>query len=349
MTNNDSPSHNPPLRRVFYGRNAQIYYNVFMKHIILAGPTASGKTELALALAKQLKGEIISADSRQVYTHLTAGTAKPLGKWQQNRYMVDSIAYHMVDFLPPTETFDVFSFCQKSRALLVQQPNKPFIFAGGTGMYVHALFIGIDKLPPAQPALRLEMETFAQQNGREALHARLKELDPISAQQIPVQNIHRVIRALEITSVTGKPASQLKTGAFFQKQFPADQVLFVYLNWDKELLNQRIAQRTQTMLDSMAEETRCLLAQKVHADCPGLKSLGYPEILQWIDGIATREETLEKIITRTRQYAKRQRTWFNRYEKILRLDIRHPQDFKTEKLVKQILATYCSADDSSLL
>ncbi|MBO7238016.1 MAG: tRNA (adenosine(37)-N6)-dimethylallyltransferase MiaA [Elusimicrobiaceae bacterium] len=307
-----------------------------MKHIILAGPTASGKTELALALARQLGSEIISADSRQIYTDLTVGTAKPQGTWKDGHYLVENIPYHLVDFLPPDQTFDVFSFCEKSRALLAARPDKPFIFAGGTGMYLHALFIGIDKLPPASAALRAELTDFAEKNGREALHARLVQVDPVSAAQIPAQNIHRVIRALEICRLTGRPASEVKTGAFFQTEFPKDQALFVYLNWEKELLNERIIRRTQAMLDPMAEETRALLARGFAPDCAGLKSLGYPEILQWIGGKLTREETLEKIIIRTRQYAKRQRTWFNRYKNILRLDINRPQDFDPEKISKQI-------------
>ncbi len=311
-----------------------------MKHLVIAGPTASGKTELALALAKQLDSEIISADSRQIYTELTVGTAKPQGTWKNGHYLVENIPYHLVDFLPPDHTFDVFSFCEKSRALLAAQPEKPFIFAGGTGMYLHALFIGIDNLPPADLALRAELTAFAEQNGRVALHARLAQLDPVSAKQIPAQNIHRVIRALEICKLTGRPASDVKTGAFFQTQFPADQVLFVYLHWNKELLNERITRRTQAMLDPMAEETRALLARGFAPDCAGLKSLGYPEIIQWIDGKLTRQETLEKIIIRTRQYAKRQRTWFNRYKNILRLDINRPQDFDVEKIVKLILLRF---------
>ena len=217
--------------------------------------------------------------------------------------------------------------------------GEMFIFAGGTGMYLHALFIGIDKLPPANDALRTELAAFAEQNGRAALHARLNEIDPLSAAQIPPQNIHRVIRALEICQLTGRPASQVKSGAFFQTQFPDDKVLFVYLNWDKELLNQRIAARTQAMLDPMVQETRALLARGFTPDCAGLKSLGYPEILQWINGLRTREETLEKIITRTRQYAKRQRTWFNRYKNILRLDFVRPQDFELNALVRRITSS----------
>ena len=112
------------------------------------------------------------------------------------------------------------------------------------------------------------------------------------------------------------------------------------MNWDKELLQQRITLRTQAMLDPMAEETRALLNKGFASDCPGLKSLGYPEVIQWINGKLMREETLEKIIIRTRQYAKRQRTWFNRYEKILRLDITRTQDFDVEKLTAQITKAY---------
>ena len=310
-----------------------------MKHIVIAGPTASGKTELALALARCLNSEIISADSRQIYTDLTIGTAKPLGRWTDNNYLVENIPYHLVDFLPPDQTFDVCSFCEKSRSLLNEQPDKPFIFAGGTGMYLHAFFIGIDKLPPADKALRTELAYFAEKNGREALHALLEQTDPISANQIPAQNIHRVIRALEICRLTGRPASEVKSGSFFQTEFPSKQVLFVYLNWDKELLAKRIIQRTTDMLDPMAEETRTLLNRGFSSDCPGLKSLGYPEILQWLDGKLTREETLGKIIIRTRQYAKRQRTWFNRYKNILRLDLLRPQDFETDLLIRRITSS----------
>ena len=311
-----------------------------MKHILVAGPTASGKTELALALSKQLNSEIISADSRQIYTDLTVGTAKPRGSWKENKYWVDGIAYHLVDFLSPEKTFDVISFCEKSRAILQTKPDKAFIFAGGTGMYLHALFIGIDPLPPADPSLRTQLADFAERNGRVALHEKLAARDPISAKQIPPQNIHRVIRALELCQLTGKPASEVKTGAFFQTEFPSDKALFVYLNWDKELLNNRIVQRTQAMLDPMAEETRALLAKGFASDCPGLKSLGYPEVIAWINGKLTREETLKKIIIRTRQYAKRQRTWFNRYKKILRLDIARPQDFDVEKLSQKIISSF---------
>lgn len=310
-----------------------------MKHIILAGPTASGKTELALALAGRLNASVISADSRQIYRGLTAGTAKPQGTYKDGTYLVGNIPYHLVDFLPAEQTFDAASFCARAEKLTACRPASPFIFAGGTGMYLHAFFVGMDPLPPSDPALRAELTDFADGQGKEALHARLAEKDPVSASQIPAGNVQRVMRALEITLLAGRPASELKTGRFFG-QFPSDKALFVYLNWEKDLLNARIETRTEGMLEPMAKETQALLRAGAAENCPALKSLGYPQILQWLRGEATRRETLEKIITLTRQYAKRQRTWFNRYKNALRLDLQKPQDFDAQKLAEKITAVF---------
>ncbi len=310
-----------------------------MKHIVIAGPTASGKTELSLVLARKLNTEIISADSRQVFRKLTVGTAKPQGHWQDGKYWVNGVAYHLVDFLEPAASFDVSSFCNRSQKLTDGTPDKPFIFAGGTGMYIHAHFVGLDPLPPSSPALRAELTAFAEKNGKEALHERLAHLDPVSAAQIPAGNIQRVMRALEICLLSGQAASGLKSGNFFG-QFPSEKALLVYLNWDKDILNKRIEKRTQEMLNPMAEETRALLASGAEEDCNGLKSLGYPQILQWLKGEKSKEETLEKIITLTRQYAKRQRTWFNRYKNALRVDLCTTQDFDVEKITDKILEEY---------
>ena len=303
------------------------------------GPTASGKTELALSLARKLHTEIISADSRQVYQFLTAGTAKPVGQWINGKYLVEQSPYHLVDFLPPDQTFDASAFCQAAQQLSQTHPEKPFIFAGGTGLYIHSFFIGLDPLPPSDPLLRKELTAWAAKHGKQALHARLQEKDPLSAQQIPAGNIQRVMRALEITLLAKKPASVLRRGTF-HGEFPAEKALFVYLHWDKEILNARIQTRTQGLLDPMAEETRALLQKGFSENTPALKSLGYPQIIDWLQGRMTRLETFEKITTLTRQYAKRQRTWFNRYKNILRLDLNQPQDWKVEKLTDQIIQTY---------
>lgn len=310
-----------------------------MKSLVVAGPTASGKTELSLVLAHKLGGEIISVDSRQVYTGLTVGTAKPVGTRRQGIYEVENIPYHLVDCISPNQTFDASSFCQAAGALLTARPDKPFIFTGGTGLYLQAFFIGLDPLPASNPTLRAELTAFANKHGKAALHNRLTQMDPVSAAQIPPGNIQRVMRALEISLLAGQPASALRKNTF-QGIFPAEKALFVYLNWDKELLNKRIEQRTEAMLDGMAEETKALLDQGFAPTCPALKSLGYAQILQWITGEKTRQETFERIVTLTRQYAKRQRTWFNRYQNILRIDLHSSQDFEVEKIADQMIRAY---------
>ncbi len=314
-----------------------------MKHIVLAGPTASGKTELALALSHRLGVDIISADSRQIYRHLTVGTAKPAGTWSDGVYRVDGTAYHLVDFTEPNETFDAAAFCSRATTLTASQPNKTFIFAGGTGMYLHAHFVGMDPLPPSEPTLRAELTAFAEEYGKEALHLRLKDADPVSAEQIPAGNIQRTMRALEISLLAGRPASELKSGTFF-KDFPTDKAFLVYLNWDKELLSARIERRTEAMLDPMAEETKALLKMGAAEDCLALKSLGYPQILEWLHGKKTRAETKERIVTLTRQYAKRQRTWFNRYANALKIDLHKNADFDVNYLTDKIINALPSSE-----
>lgn len=308
------------------------------KPIVIIGPTASGKTELALALARRLHTDVISADSRQVYQGVRVGTATPPGQWQQGIYRVQGIAYHLVNFLPPDKTFDAAAFSHQAKALS-QHADKPLIFAGGTGMYLHAFFVGLDPLPAADPALRAELTAWAAQHGKEALHQRLQQLDPASAAAIPSGNLHRVMRALEITLLSHTPASALRTGKF-HTQISPQKALFVYLNWDKDLLYNRIEQRTVQMIDPMRAEVQQLLQQGYAPDIAALKSLGYPQVLEWLNGRLSRPETLQQIITLTRQYAKRQRTWFNRYQNALRIDLQHPSDFDPEALAQFILLQY---------
>ena len=146
-----------------------------MKPIVLCGPTASGKTELALALARQTNGIIVSADSRQVYRHLTAGTAKPKGTWEHGVYLVEGIPYHLVDFLEVTDTFNAASFCTQARKIAAAYPDRPLIFAGGTGMYLHAYFVGMDHLPAGTPQTRKALEELLAQHGKEGLHRALAQ------------------------------------------------------------------------------------------------------------------------------------------------------------------------------
>lgn len=302
--------------------------------LIIAGPTASGKTDVALALAGLCGGEIISVDSRQVYKSINAGTAVPPGKWENGLYKVGGINYHLVDFLDLNETFDVSRFSRAAGEIVSAKPGGNFIFAGGTGMYMQGYFCGMDDLPPADAAVRAELSLLAEQKGREHLHSLLACVDAPSAAAIPPGNIHRVIRALELYKLTGKPASLLRTGKF-RAELPREKVFSVYLDWDKAELEKRIVKRTGLIFEPMVEETERALNLGYAPDCPGLRSLGYGEAADYIKGVLRRREALDKIILLTRQYAKRQRTWFRRYKN---MKIINPASYKNEtEIAKEIL------------
>ncbi len=308
-----------------------------MKPIVLCGPTASGKTELALELARQTDGIIISADSRQVYTRLTVGTAKPQGNYHNGTYLVDQRAYHLVDFLDVTDTFNAGAFKTRAQEIIDKNPGRQIIFAGGTGMYLHAFFVGMDELPAGTPQTRAELQALLETQGKEGLHDELAKKDPLSAAAIPVGNVQRTMRALELCLLTGKPASELKSGNFFKLPDP-NTSFWVYLNWEKPSLNARIDQRTEQIFDGMAEEARTLLAEGYTADTPALKSLGYPQAIAFLKGEMSRKDAVERVATLTRQYAKRQRTWFNRYTNALRVTLARPEDFDVKKITREILS-----------
>ncbi|MGN0016336.1 MAG: tRNA (adenosine(37)-N6)-dimethylallyltransferase MiaA [Candidatus Avelusimicrobium sp.] len=308
-----------------------------MKPIVLCGPTASGKTELALELARQTDGIILSADSRQVYKRLTVGTAKPAGTWQNGAYRVDGVPYHLVDFLDVTDTFNAGAFKARAGEIIQNNPGRQIIFAGGTGMYLHAFFVGMDELPQSTQETRETLQKLLAERGKEGLHNALKEKDPASAAAIPAGNVQRTMRALELCLLTGKPASELKSGNFFK--LPDENASqWVYLDWAKEALHARINLRTDQIFDGMAEEARTLLTEGYAEDTPALKSLGYPQAIAFLKGELARKDAVDRVATLTRQYAKRQRTWFNRYTNALRVTLTHPTDFDAKKIARDILS-----------
>lgn len=310
-----------------------------IKPITLMGATASGKTEAALGLARLLGGEIISADSRQVYKRLTAGTAKPDGAWRgegaARAYQVEGVPYHLVDFLDPKSSYDAASFAADAHRLIkeIKSRGKVPVIAGGTGMYVQALWSGLDPLPPADQAVRAELTAFAEKEGRPALHARLTALDPEAAARIPVNNIQRVIRALEVIRISGKKISELWTGRFHDA-LPTHLSRFIVLSWPKKDLLERVRARTQASFVRWEAETRALLDDGYPDDCPALKSLGYPQMIDYIRGAAGQSVTAGKIVRVTMSYAKRQATWFGRYRNVPRVDASSPADLLPENLLK---------------
>ena len=271
------------------------------------GPTASGKTELALLLARP-SGAVVSADSRQVYRRLDAGTAKPRGAWAGGDYLVEGVPYHLVDIVDPKEVFTAADFVRLAREAAGRSAG-PWVMAGGTGLYIEAFWSGLDPLPPRDEELRRRLGRDLEREGPRGLLARLSRLDPAAASRIG-PNPQRLIRALEVLELTGRPISEQWSRG---RGLPEDGALFVTLEWSPEDLRRRIAARAREMVPAMLEEARGLLELGYSEADPGLQSLGYSEALACARGRLGAAEGLRLLEAKTARYAKRQRTWFRRY------------------------------------
>jgi len=297
--------------------------------LAIVGPTASGKTDLGLRLARENDGEIISVDSRQVYRDLSIGTAKPAGAWVQQIYRVQDIPYHLVDFQDPDNVFSAADFVQQAEEKMteIRARGKRPILVGGTGLYFKALVEGLAPLPPSNKALRAGLKTLAEKKGRTFLHAELAKADPEAAQRIPANNIHRVIRALEVYELTQKPISQWhrEHQANLKQTNPSpppsplskgrgntgEGLKMIGIEMPREDLHRRIEKRCADMLkNGMIDETERLLKKGFAPDCPALTGLGYKRVTAFLNGRLSREDLLALLTQDTRQYAKRQMTWF---------------------------------------
>ena len=268
--------------------------------IVIAGPTASGKTDLAYQLAVAVGGcEIVSADSRQVYRRLDAGTAKPSAAQRA------AVPHWLLDVAEPSETFDAARWAKEASAAIadIRARRKLAIVCGGTGLYLKALLEGLAPLPPRDEALRARLSA----ESRAALHARLTTIDPEAAAAIPAGNIQRVVRALEVFELTGKPISahwrERREGAL-----AADLVLRLEL--PPERSRERIEARSRAMWPGLLAEVKALVPKEFTGAEPGFTSLGYREALACARGELLSDDALAEMIQGTAAYAKRQRTWF---------------------------------------
>ncbi|MBI5201339.1 MAG: tRNA (adenosine(37)-N6)-dimethylallyltransferase MiaA [Elusimicrobia bacterium] len=276
--------------------------------IAVVGPTASGKTSLALALARKLDAELISADSRQMYKKLDAGTDKPKGSWKDGVYRVQGVPYHLVDVYDPSEPVDAGRFSEAAQALFdeIAARGRVPILVGGTGLYVRAALGGLDKLPKRDDAVRERLAETAEREGRAWLHAELARIDPEAAKGIPPNNLHRVVRALEVYELTGKPIS-----SFWSKP-GGREALHVGISWAQGELEARMAKRCDEMFAAMLADEQRLVPSEHSGRDPGFSSLGYPEALACARGELREAEALLSFKRATRQYAKRQATWFRK-------------------------------------
>ncbi len=281
--------------------------------IILTGPTAVGKTKASIGLAKALNGEIISADSMQVYKHMDIGSAKIRPEEMQG------IKHYLIDELEPDEEFHVVRFQEMAKKALeeIYEKNKIPIVVGGTGFYIQALLYDIDFTENNEDnAYREKLEQLARKNGAEVLHDMLRKVDPESAEVIHANNVKRVIRALEFYKQTGEKISEHNEQER-AKASPYDFCYFV-LNDERERLYERINLRIDQMLaDGLVDEVKNLKEKGFTKDMVSMQGLGYKEILDYLNGNCTLEEAIYILKRDTRHFAKRQLTWFRRERDVI--------------------------------
>ena len=280
--------------------------------IILTGPTAVGKTKLSIELAKAVNGQMISADSMQVYRHMDIGTAKIRSEEMQG------IPHYLIDVLDPWESFDVVRFQTMAKEALekIYAAGAIPIVVGGTGFYIQALLYDIDfDENDSETGYRSELQSFADLHGSEALHDRLRQVDEKSALMIHPNNVKRVIRALEFYHQTGTRISE-HNETQRQKESPYRFVYFV-LDDERERIYRRIDQRIDQMLDQgLVAEVKQLRDMGCTRDMVSMQGLGYKEILAYLDGECTLEEAVYILKRDTRHFAKRQLTWFRREQEV---------------------------------
>lgn len=283
------------------------------KLVVLTGPTAVGKTKLSIELAKRIGGEIISADSMQVYKHMDIGSAKIRPEEMEN------VPHFLVDELEPSEEFNVVVFQQKTKQYMdeIYKRGHIPILVGGTGFYIQAVLYDINfSEDDDNHKIREELEALAKEKGADYMHEKLRKIDPASADAIHANNVKRVIRALEYYKLTGQKISEHNEEQR-EKESPYDFTYFV-LNDHRELLYERIDKRVDEMVtEGLVEEVQKLKAMGYDRSYVSMQGLGYKEILSYLEGEIPLEEAIYILKRDTRHFAKRQITWFKREKEVI--------------------------------
>jgi tRNA dimethylallyltransferase len=304
------------------------------KVILIVGPTCSVKTNLSLNLAQLIPSEIISADSRQFYKLLDIGTAKP------SKEQLQKVPHHLIDFLNPSENYDVSLFEKDAEQIIegIFKKDKIPIVVGGSGLYIKALMDGIFDSADRDEEYRKELLQKRNEFGNEYLYQELQKVDSVSAEKMFPQNWKRVMRALEVFHTTGE-----QIWKHHQKQSNEKERKFLFqqfgLNWGREALYKNIDKRVDEMIESgFVDEVKNILNLGYDKNLNSLNTVGYKEIIQYLDGIISSERAIELIKRNTRHYAKRQMTWFRKDRRIQWFDINDLNEFDriAEKILRQL-------------
>jgi tRNA dimethylallyltransferase len=273
--------------------------------LVIIGATASGKSELAMRLAQNFGAEILSVDSMQVYRGMDIGTAKPSAEEQT------AVRHHLIDVAEPNEPFSVARFAELADKTIAEA-RAPLIATGGTPMYFKALFEGLFEGPGADESVRERLRSLS---GAE-LHERLKQLDPAAAERIHPGDNKRLVRALEVFELTGKPISSLQT-EWEQDRAPRHRAIWIGLSWERDELNRRINARVRGMITAgWVEEVRGLLKKYSALSKTAAEATGYAELIDHLSGQTNLDDAVEQIKIATRQLARRQMKWFRRFREV---------------------------------
>ncbi|MDB2110414.1 tRNA (adenosine(37)-N6)-dimethylallyltransferase MiaA [Clostridium paraputrificum] len=286
------------------------------KILVIGGPTAVGKTELSIELAKRLNGEIISADSMQIYKYMDIGSAK-VSKEEMN-----GVVHHLIDVVDPSENFSVADYKEQGEKAIKEiiSRGKLPIIVGGTGLYINSLTCNMNFTEAEKDEeYRKDLDKLANEHGNNYIHEMLKDIDPISYKEIHANNRKRVIRALEVYKLTGKPFSSYNAGEDFYKS--EYDVHYYVLTMDREKLYERINLRVDIMMEKgLLEECIKLKEMGYTSSMQSMQGIGYKEILYYLEGDVKLQEAINMIKQGSRNYAKRQLTWFRRDQRVTFLD-----------------------------
>ena len=306
------------------------------KVIVILGPTASGKTKISISLSKELNGEIVSADSMQVYRHLDIGTAKP------TKDEMSGVIHHMIDIMEPNEKNSVATYKKEAIKCIdnIIANSKLPIIVGGTGLYINSLVSNIDfSESTIDTDLRERLKEEALAFGNEYIHQKLKKIDPISAERIHPNDIKRIIRAIEVYKHTNKTMAQHQE--ISKKILPKYDFKLIGLTMDRERLYERINIRVDEMLrNGLVSEVRKLLNEGFSRESTAMQAIGYKEIVSYLDGGVSLEDAIFSIKRESRRYAKRQLTWFRRMENVFWIDVdQYNEEKEILKIIKYFIAT----------